>query len=80
MVHVLPATQNFKKEEMTEERKASWASKLKPGPLLSSKSGSATDHKRFAVRQTCQTNYLTTITCIATESLYNNNINSILNL
>ena len=31
-----------KKEEMTEGRKAGWASKLKPGPLLSSKSGSAT--------------------------------------
>ena len=31
-----------KKEEMTEGRKAGWASKIKPGPLLSSKSGSAT--------------------------------------
>ena len=31
-----------KKEEMTEGRKAGWASKLKPGPLLSVKSGSAT--------------------------------------
>ena len=30
------------KEEMTEERKAGWASKRKPSPLLSSKSGSAT--------------------------------------
>ena len=35
-----------KKEEMTEGslRKAGWASKVKPGPLLSSKSGSATEH------------------------------------
>ena len=32
-----------KKEEMTEGRKAGWASKLKPGPLLSLKSGSATE-------------------------------------
>ena len=32
-----------KKEEMTEGRKAGWASKIEPGPLLSSKSGSATD-------------------------------------
>ena len=31
-----------KKEEMTEGRKAGWASKIKPGPFLSSKSGSAT--------------------------------------
>ena len=31
-----------KKEEMTEGRKTGWASKLKPAPLLSSKSGSAT--------------------------------------
>ena len=31
-----------KKEEMTEERRAGWASKLEPGPLLSSKSRSAT--------------------------------------
>ena len=31
-----------KKEGMTERRKASWASKTKPGPLLSSRSGSAT--------------------------------------
>ena len=29
------------KEEMTEGRKAGWASKTEPGPLLSSKSGSA---------------------------------------
>ena len=32
-----------KKEEMTEGGKAGWASKIEPGPLLSSKSGSATD-------------------------------------
>ena len=32
-----------KKEEMTEGRKAGWESKLNPGPLLSSKSGSATE-------------------------------------
>ena len=32
----------WKKEEMTEGRKAGWANKIKPGPLLSSKSGSAT--------------------------------------
>ena len=31
-----------KKGGMTEGRKAGWASKLKPGPLLISKSGSAT--------------------------------------
>ena len=31
-----------KKEEMTEGRKAGWASKIEPSPLLSSKSGSAT--------------------------------------
>ena len=31
-----------KREEMTEGRKAGWASKIEPGPLLSSKSGSAT--------------------------------------
>ena len=31
-----------KKEEMTEGRKAAWGSKIDPGPLLSSKSGSAT--------------------------------------
>lgn len=31
-----------KKEEMTERRKADWASKVKPGSLLSSTSGSAT--------------------------------------
>ena len=31
-----------KKAEMTEGRKASWASKIEPAPLLSSKSGSAT--------------------------------------
>ena len=31
-----------KKEEMTEGRKAGWASKLKLGPLRSAKSGSAT--------------------------------------
>ena len=31
-----------KKEEMTEGRKAGWASQVKPGPFLSSKSGSAT--------------------------------------
>ena len=31
-----------KKEEMTEGRKAGWASKIEPAPLLSSKSGSAT--------------------------------------
>ena len=30
-------------EDLTEGRKAAWASKLKPGPLLSSKSESATD-------------------------------------
>ena len=30
-------------EEMTEGRKAGWASKIEPRPLLSSKSGSATD-------------------------------------
>ena len=30
------------KEEMCEGRKAGWASKIKPRPLLSSKSGSAT--------------------------------------
>ena len=32
-----------KKEEMTEARRAGWVSKIKPGPLLSSKSGSATE-------------------------------------
>ena len=32
-----------KREEMTEGRKAGWASKLKPGPLLNSKSGFITD-------------------------------------
>jgi len=32
-----------KKEEMTEGRKASRANKTKPGPPLSSKSGSATE-------------------------------------
>ena len=31
-----------KKEETTKGRKAGWASKIKPGPLLSLKSGSAT--------------------------------------
>ena len=31
-----------KKEETTEGRKAGWASKIKPGSLLSSKSGSTT--------------------------------------
>ena len=31
-----------KKEEMTEESKASWASKIELGPLLSPVSGSAT--------------------------------------
>ena len=31
----------MKKEEMTEGRKAGWASKIEPGPLLGSKSGSA---------------------------------------
>ena len=31
-----------KKEEMNEGRKAGWASKIEPCPLLSSKSGSAT--------------------------------------
>ena len=31
------------KEEMTEVRKAGRASKIEPGPLLSSKSGSATE-------------------------------------
>ena len=31
-----------KKEKMTERRKAGWVSKIKPDPLLSSKSGSAT--------------------------------------
>ena len=30
------------KEEVTEGRKAGWASKLKPGPFLRAKSGSAT--------------------------------------
>lgn len=30
-----------KKEETTEGGKAGWASKIEPGPLLSSKSGSA---------------------------------------
>ena len=34
----------WKIEDMTEGRKVCWASKLKPGPLLSSKSGSATDY------------------------------------
>ena len=38
----------MKKEEMTEGRKAGWANKLKPGPLLSSKSGSATGNRPFA--------------------------------
>ena len=38
----LPPLFWVKKEEMTEGRKAGWASKLKPGPLLSSKSRSAT--------------------------------------
>ena len=32
-----------KNEGMTEGRRAGWASKLKPSPLLSSKSGSATE-------------------------------------
>ena len=31
-----------KKEEITEETKAGWASKIRPGSLLSSKFGSAT--------------------------------------
>ena len=30
------------KEEMTEGRKVDWASKIEPGPLLSSRSGSTT--------------------------------------
>ena len=33
-----------KKEEMTEGIKAGWASKIKPGPLLGSKSGSAAEN------------------------------------
>ena len=37
-----PTLFRVKKEEMSEGRKAGWASKLKPGPLLSSMSGSAT--------------------------------------
>ena len=32
-----------KKGKMTEGREAGWASKIEPGPLLSSKSGSATE-------------------------------------
>ena len=36
-----PLLFGVKKEEMTEGRKAGWASKLKPGPLLRSKSASA---------------------------------------
>lgn len=40
----VPLILGEKGTEMTEGRKAGWASKLKPGPLLSSKmSGSATD-------------------------------------
>ena len=35
-----------KKEEMTEGRNPGWASKIEPGPLLSSKSGSATDYQQ----------------------------------
>ena len=31
-----------KREEMSEGRKGGWASKIEPGPFLSSKSGSAT--------------------------------------
>ena len=38
-----PFLGGVKNEEMTEGRKAGWTSKLKPGPLLSSKSESATD-------------------------------------
>ena len=37
----------MKKEEMTEGRKAGWASKIEPGLLLSSKSGSATENGRW---------------------------------
>ena len=36
-----------KKEEMTEGRKAGWASEIKPVPLFSSKSGSATAECHF---------------------------------
>ena len=50
----------LKKGEMTQERKASWASKVKPGPLLSSKSGFATGLK-ISVR-------------ITTSMLWNKNI------
>ena len=38
-----PPLFRLKKEEMIEGRKAGCASKLKPGPRLSSKSGSATE-------------------------------------
>ena len=38
----IPSLFWVKKEEMTEGREAGWASKIEPGPLLSSKSGSAT--------------------------------------
>ena len=43
----LPPYFRVKEEEMTEGRKAGWASKLRPGSLLISKCGSATESKRF---------------------------------
>ena len=42
----------MKKEEMTEGRKAGWAGRIEPGPLLSSKSGSATDFDAYVPCQT----------------------------
>ena len=44
------------KEEMTEGRKASWASKLKPGPLLSSKSRFTTD--KYSIVTCCGAAFL----------------------
>ena len=38
-----------KKEEMTEGRKASWASEIEPGPLISTNSGSVTDYIQLSL-------------------------------